>query len=118
MPSPSSRPIYLRDQADKCRWHASQIADAETQAELLNEPPRFSFTQGRFSKAGLIVGLPDTHAAHKEAVAMFVGLIRDIARRTGNASRMANGSPGRDRQARFQAQASWGSAGVGNLGRR
>lgn len=44
-----------------------------------DEPPRFSFTQGRFSKAGLIVGLPDTHAAHKEAVAMFVGLIRDIA---------------------------------------
>jgi hypothetical protein len=35
MPSPSSRLIYLRDQADKCRWHASQIADAETQAELL-----------------------------------------------------------------------------------
>jgi hypothetical protein len=35
MPSPSSRPAYLRDQADKCRWHASKIADAETQAELL-----------------------------------------------------------------------------------
>jgi len=54
----------LRDQADKCRWHADNISDAETQAELLklaaeyieraaeierdkvipevpNEPPRF-----------------------------------------------------------------------------
>jgi hypothetical protein len=35
MSSTSSRPAYLRDQADKCRWHASKIVDAETQAELL-----------------------------------------------------------------------------------
>jgi hypothetical protein len=35
MSSTSSRPAYLRDQADKCRWHASQIGNAETQAELL-----------------------------------------------------------------------------------
>jgi hypothetical protein len=44
-----------------------------------DEPARFKFTQGRFSKSGVIVRLPDTHADHKEAVAMFVGLIRDIA---------------------------------------
>jgi hypothetical protein len=30
----SERSIYLRDQAEKCRWHASHICDAETQAEL------------------------------------------------------------------------------------
>jgi hypothetical protein len=29
------RHVYLLDQAEKCRWHASKIADAETQAELL-----------------------------------------------------------------------------------
>lgn len=50
-----------------------------TSPELPDVPARFSFTQGRFSKRGLIVGLSDTHADHKEAVAMFVGLIRDIA---------------------------------------
>jgi hypothetical protein len=26
--------IYLRDQADKCRWHAKNISDAETQEQL------------------------------------------------------------------------------------
>jgi hypothetical protein len=30
----SERSIYLRDQADKCRWHASHIGDPETQGEL------------------------------------------------------------------------------------
>jgi hypothetical protein len=35
MSSQSSRPSYLRDQAEKCRWHAGKITDAETQAELL-----------------------------------------------------------------------------------
>jgi hypothetical protein len=30
----SERSIYLRDQADKCRWHASHIGDPETQVEL------------------------------------------------------------------------------------
>jgi hypothetical protein len=35
MSSTSSRAIYLRDQADKCRWHASQIGSPETQVELL-----------------------------------------------------------------------------------
>jgi hypothetical protein len=50
-----------------------------TFSEVPDVPPRFSFTQGRFSTTGLIAGLPDTHAHHKEAVAMFVGLIRDIA---------------------------------------
>lgn len=30
----SKRSIYLRDQADKCRWHASHIGDPETQARL------------------------------------------------------------------------------------
>ena len=30
----SERAAYLRDQADKCRWHAKNIRDAETQAEL------------------------------------------------------------------------------------
>jgi hypothetical protein len=44
-----------------------------------DELPRFSFTQGRFSKSGLTVRLSDTHALHKEAVGMFIGLIRDIA---------------------------------------
>ena len=28
------RSIYLRDQAVKCRWHASNLSDAETQAQL------------------------------------------------------------------------------------
>jgi hypothetical protein len=27
----SPRPIYLRDQAAKCRWYAKNIGDAETQ---------------------------------------------------------------------------------------
>jgi hypothetical protein len=30
----SKRAIYLLDQADKCRWHADRMTDAETQAEL------------------------------------------------------------------------------------
>jgi hypothetical protein len=30
----SERSIYLRDQAAKCRWHASQIGNVETQIEL------------------------------------------------------------------------------------
>jgi hypothetical protein len=30
----SERSIYLRDQADKCRWHADRITDAETQERL------------------------------------------------------------------------------------
>jgi hypothetical protein len=30
----SERSIYLRDQADKCRWHASHIDDPETQVQL------------------------------------------------------------------------------------
>jgi hypothetical protein len=30
----STRAMYLLDQADKCRWHADRITDAETQAEL------------------------------------------------------------------------------------
>jgi hypothetical protein len=30
----SLRSIYLRDQADKCRWHADSINDVETKAEL------------------------------------------------------------------------------------
>jgi len=31
----SERSMYLRDQADKCRWHAERICNAETQVELL-----------------------------------------------------------------------------------
>jgi hypothetical protein len=30
----SERSAYLRDQADKCRWHAQNLSDAKTQAEL------------------------------------------------------------------------------------
>jgi hypothetical protein len=30
----SPRSIYLRDQADKCRWHADNIGDSETQVRL------------------------------------------------------------------------------------
>ena len=30
----SSRSIYLRDQADKCEWHAQNIGDSETQVRL------------------------------------------------------------------------------------
>lgn len=30
----SERSIYLRDQAAKCRWHADQMTDAETQEQL------------------------------------------------------------------------------------
>ena len=30
----SERSIYLRDQADKCHWHASQMISPETIAEL------------------------------------------------------------------------------------
>jgi hypothetical protein len=30
----SKRSIYFRDQAEKCRWHASRLDDVETQAEL------------------------------------------------------------------------------------
>jgi hypothetical protein len=30
----SERSIYLRDQADKCRFHANAISDAETQERL------------------------------------------------------------------------------------
>jgi hypothetical protein len=30
----SPRSIYLRNQADKCRWHANKIGDSETQREL------------------------------------------------------------------------------------
>jgi hypothetical protein len=31
----SVQAIYLRDQADKCRWHADRIMDSETQDRLL-----------------------------------------------------------------------------------
>jgi hypothetical protein len=31
----SPRSIYLRDQAVKCRWHANNIGDSETQEQLL-----------------------------------------------------------------------------------
>jgi hypothetical protein len=34
MSSQPSRPIYLRDQAEKCRWQASMVSDATTKAEL------------------------------------------------------------------------------------
>ena len=30
----SERSNYLRDQAEKCRWHADKIADPETQEQL------------------------------------------------------------------------------------
>ncbi len=30
----SERSIYLRDQADKCRQHANNLCDAQTQEEL------------------------------------------------------------------------------------
>jgi hypothetical protein len=30
----SERSIYLRDQAEKCRWHADRLTNAATQAEL------------------------------------------------------------------------------------
>ena len=30
----SSRSIYLRDQAEKCRWHADRMGDTLTQARL------------------------------------------------------------------------------------
>jgi hypothetical protein len=30
----SPRSIYLRDQADKCRWHANNVGDSETQERL------------------------------------------------------------------------------------
>jgi hypothetical protein len=30
----SPRSLYLRDQADKCRWHADAMSDAQTQQEL------------------------------------------------------------------------------------
>jgi hypothetical protein len=30
----SERSTYLRDQAAKCRWHASQMDDAEAQEQL------------------------------------------------------------------------------------
>jgi hypothetical protein len=30
----SERSVYLRDQAAKCRWHADQLTDAETQEQL------------------------------------------------------------------------------------
>jgi Uri superfamily endonuclease len=30
----SERAAYLRDQADKCRWHADHLTDAETKVQL------------------------------------------------------------------------------------
>jgi hypothetical protein len=30
----SSRAVYLRDQAAKCRWHANNVDDPETKAQL------------------------------------------------------------------------------------
>jgi hypothetical protein len=30
----SDRSIYLRDQADKCQWHARRIMDDETKTQL------------------------------------------------------------------------------------
>jgi hypothetical protein len=30
----SARSIYLRDQAEKCRWHANAISDSRTQVAL------------------------------------------------------------------------------------
>jgi len=49
---------------------------------------------------------------------MFVGLIRDIAGELEAQPAWQMDVLDEDRQARFQAQASWGSAGVGSLGRR
>ena len=33
-PAMSERSIYLRDQAEKCEWHARQMTSPETVAEL------------------------------------------------------------------------------------
>ena len=30
----SERAAYLRDEAEKCRWHAERITDAETKEQL------------------------------------------------------------------------------------
>jgi hypothetical protein len=30
----SERSIYLRDQAAKCKWHANNVGDSETQVRL------------------------------------------------------------------------------------
>ena len=30
----SERSTYLRDQAEKCRWHADRMTDAETREQL------------------------------------------------------------------------------------
>jgi hypothetical protein len=30
----SERSAYLRDQAEKCRWHADRMTDAETKEQL------------------------------------------------------------------------------------
>jgi hypothetical protein len=30
----SERSAYLRDQAEKCRWHADQVTDVETMQQL------------------------------------------------------------------------------------
>jgi hypothetical protein len=47
--------------------------------EIESESPRFRFAQGRYSKSGLTVVHAETPPPYKEAVAVFVDIIRDIA---------------------------------------
>jgi hypothetical protein len=47
--------------------------------EITDEPPRFRFAQGRHSRSELLVVRAETPLAHKEAVAVLVDIIRDIA---------------------------------------
>jgi hypothetical protein len=46
----SKRSTYLRSQAEKCRWHASKIGDAETQDRLKKLAAEYIMTAADIEK--------------------------------------------------------------------
>ncbi len=49
-----ARAAYLREEAEKCRWHASKIEDAETKAVLLKLAAKYNEQAAERERAGLL----------------------------------------------------------------
>jgi hypothetical protein len=48
----SERSIYLRDQAVKCRWHADNMTDLQTKAELRKLASEYDTQAGTIESKG------------------------------------------------------------------
>jgi len=52
----SERSIYLRNQADKCEWHASRMTNHETIAELRKLAARYRTEAAQIDRSEVSVG--------------------------------------------------------------